>query len=91
MRDLDVEIGFPVSGSLPGKGEIQPGEIPGGQAATTLHVGSYEELGPAYEALAQWIDDNGYEAIGVAYEMYLTDPAETPAEELKTQIVFPLK
>jgi effector-binding domain-containing protein len=91
MQDLDVEIGFPVSGSLPGKGEIQPGEIPGGKAATCLHVGPYTEVGPAYEALMQWIMENGFEATGVAYEMHLNDPAQTPPEELKTQIVFPMK
>ena len=91
MQDLDVEIGFPVSGTLPGAGEIQPSEIPGGKAATCLHVGPYSEVGPAYNALTQWIEENGYEATGVAYEMYLNDPSDTPPEELKTQIVFPLK
>jgi effector-binding domain-containing protein len=46
---------------------------------------------PAYEALARWIEENGYEPAGVAYEMYLNDPTETPPGQLQTQIVFALK
>ena len=91
MQDLDVEIGFPVSRVLSGKGEIQPGEIPAGRVATCLHTGPYGEIEPAYNALSKWIQGNGYEAAGVAYEMYLNDPEETPPQELKTQILFPLK
>ncbi len=39
MQDLDLEIGFPVSRELPGKGRVVPGEIPGGQWATLMHIG----------------------------------------------------
>jgi effector-binding domain-containing protein len=91
MQDLDVEIGVLVTKSLPGKDDIKAGEIPGGQVATCLHTGPYSEIEPAYNALSQWMKENGYEATGVAYEMYLNDPAETPPQELKTQILFPLQ
>jgi len=91
MQDLDVEIGFPVSKSLPSKHDIKASEIPGGQVATCLHTGPYSKIEPAYNALSQWMKENGYEATGVAYEMYLDDPAETPPQELKTQILFPLQ
>ena len=33
MDDLDVEIGWPVGQALPGRGEIQASEIPGGWQA----------------------------------------------------------
>jgi len=91
MQNLDVEMGFPVSRKLASRGDIQAGEIPGGKAATCLHTGPYGEIEPAYDALSQWIKDNGYEATGVAYEMYLNDPEQTAPQELQTQIVFPLK
>ena len=91
MQDLDVEAGFPVGRPLPGKGDIQAAEMPGGKAATCLHVGPYDAVGPAYEALAQFIKDNGREASGVAYEMYLNDPRQQPPQEPMTQIVMPLK
>jgi len=91
MQDLDVEIGFPVSKRLPGKDDIQASEIPQGKAATCLYVGPYSDIGLAYTALSEWIKENGYEATGVAYEMYVDDPTQTPPQELKTQIVFLLK
>jgi effector-binding domain-containing protein len=91
MQNLDVEIGFPVSRRLPGKDDINASEIPGGKVATCLYTGPYSEIEPAYNALSQWIKDNGYEVTGVAYEMYLNDPMQTLPQELRTQIVFPLK
>jgi effector-binding domain-containing protein len=91
MQDLDIEIGFPVARELPGRGDIQAGEIPGGKAAACLYTGPYEEIEGAYNALFQWVEENGYEVAGAPYEMYLNDPRETPPEELQTQILFPLK
>ncbi len=91
MQNLDVELGFPVTRPLPGKGEIQASEIPGGRLATVVHTGPYSECGPAYEALAQFIKEHGYEATGVAYEAYLNDPTQTPPEQLQTQVIFPLQ
>jgi effector-binding domain-containing protein len=90
MQDLDLEIGFPVANKIAGKDDIQAGELPT-KIAICDHVGPYSDLAPAYEALSEWIKQNGYEATGVAYEMYLSDPDETPAAELMTQIVFPLR
>jgi len=91
MQNLDVELGFPVSKELPGKGEIKSGRIPAGKFATVLHAGPYDKVGPAYEALTKWIAEKGYEPAGVAYEVYLNDPNETKPEDLKTQVMFPLK
>jgi len=90
MEDLDVEIGFPVPVSLPGKGDIQASEIPEGKAATCLYTGAYSEIGLAYEALTAWIGEHGHQPTGVAYEFYLNDPGVTAPQELETQIVFPL-
>jgi effector-binding domain-containing protein len=91
MQNLDVEIGFPVLKKLPSKGEIQSGEIGGGKVATCIYTGPYNEMASAYEELTKFIQDNGQEASGVTYEMYLNDPTETSPQELQTQIFFPLK
>ena len=91
MQDLDVEVGFPAPGKLPGKDTIQASEIPGGKAISCLYVGPYEKCGAAYEAMNQWIQTHHYEATGVAYEFYLNDPSTTAPEALQTQIVMPLK
>jgi effector-binding domain-containing protein len=91
MEDLDVEMGFPVSREFPGSDDITAGEIPGGKFAACFYTGPYSGVKLAYTALSQWMEDNGYEPTGVAYEMYLDDPAQTPPQDLRTQIMFPLK
>lgn len=91
MQDLDVAVGFPVAKPLPGKGEVQASEIPGGRRATCFYTGPYDGMVPAYEALKQTIKDNGAEDTGVSYEIYLNDPQVTAPKDLQTLIVFPLK
>ena len=91
MENLDIEAGFPVARELEGRGEIEAGEMPGGKAATCMHIGPYDEIEAAYNALTEWIEDQGHEPTGISYEMYLNDPDEVPPEELQTQILFPLK
>jgi effector-binding domain-containing protein len=91
MHDLDVEIGFPVAKAIQGKGEIQASQIPGGKLGYALHTGRYGDIAPAYDALTQFVKEQGYEPTGVSYEFYLNDPEETPQEQLLTQLVFPLK
>ena len=90
MQNLDVEIGFPVSRPLPDRGEIQSGALPAGKFASTVHIGPYNTVGLAYEALKQYAKENGYEPTGVVYEFYFSGP-ETPPEAIQTQIVLPLK
>lgn len=91
MQDLDVEVGFPVATVLPGKGDIQPGEIPGGKYATCLYTGPYSGMKPAYDELSKWMEENKCMPTGVVYEMYLNDPDMTPPEKLQTLIAFPLQ
>jgi len=91
MQDLDIEIGFPVSQPLPGRGEIHAARMAGGKVATCLYIGPYGDCGPAYEELTQFVKDQGYEATGVAIEYFLNDPSQPPYEEPQTRIVFPLK
>jgi effector-binding domain-containing protein len=88
MQDLDIEIGFPVSRSLPAKGEIQPRVIPAGRVATCHYTGPYGKMAPACEVLETWIKENGFKSTGMLSEVFLNSPAEVPLEELKTQIVF---
>jgi len=91
LQDLDVEIGFPVAKFLDSKDDIQANEVPGGKVGYALHTGRYGVIAPAYDALTQFVKEQGYEPTGVSYEFYLNDPEETPQEKLQTQIIFPLR
>ena len=91
IQDLDVELGFTVTESIPGDNDITSSKLPGGKAAKAVHLGPYCDVEPTYDALMQWIKDHGYEWTGVAYEFYINDPNDTPAAELQTEIFLPLR
>ncbi len=90
MGELDVELGFPVSGMLPGKGDIKYAPVPGGLSISCMYLGPYCDMRPVYDEMSAWIESNGYIPSGTTYEHYLNGP-ETPEEQLLTQIVMPLK
>jgi effector-binding domain-containing protein len=91
MQDLDVEMGFPVAKPLPPRGDIKYGEIPQGRYVQCMYKGPYQQMETPYNELAEWIEKNGYESKGVAYEYYYNAPGEVPESELLTKIVIALK
>ena len=91
MENLDLEIGFIMPKVVPGKGDIQAGSIPGGKQVSYLYKGAYEEMEPVYNAMAEWMTEQGLEPNGIAYEYYYNSPAEVPLSDLLTKIVFPMK
>ena len=91
MANLDVEMGFAVAGTHPGKGRVKPGTLPGGRTAVALHTGPYEEIERTYNELQKFVQEQGETPQPFMYEMYLNDPQSVPASELETEIFFPLK
>lgn len=91
MENLDVEIGFPVAKPIEGKGEVLSGQIPAGKQVSHLYKGPYAQMEPVYNALTQWMGENGHTPTGVVYEFYYNSPMDVPESELLTKIVFPVK
>jgi AraC family transcriptional regulator len=57
-------------------------------AAKTLYTGPYDQVGPTYGSLGEWVFANGYRIAGPAVEFYLNDPNQVPPEFLQTQVCF---
>ena len=90
--DLDVEICLPVDRPLPPQGRVQMGELPGGTVAYTLHVGPYDAVGLAYQAVTTWIQEHGHETAGPPRETYLNGPDEVKdPSEYRTEIIWPIR
>lgn len=64
--------------------------IAGGPEAWLTHVGAYEELGIAYHALSAWVQERGHEQRAALREIYRNDPADTPVDELVTEVIMPI-
>lgn len=92
MQNLDVELGFPVGKSLPGRGEIKSGELPAFESAVCCtHRGSYDSLNDTYGPMYQYIADNNLVQAGAHYDFYVSNPDDTAENDLITRIVVPVK
>jgi len=65
-------------------------DVRGGTEAWLTHVGAYEELGIAYHALSAWVQERGHEQRDALREIYRNDPADTPVDELITEVILPI-
>lgn len=87
-----VEAGFPTEEELSPTGEVVASSLPGGPAAVATYVGPYEQMEPAYEALANWIVEHGGEPQGDPWEVYFSDPAQEPdPQKWRTEIMMPFR
>jgi len=91
LWELQSPIGGDVAPGDPDERGIGVKKVEGAEVASTMHKGPYDEVGSIYGALVGWITENGYEIVGPSGEVYLSNPAETPSEELLTEVRFPVR
>ena len=75
----------------PARREITGDVLPAGDYATCMHVGPYDQVGPAYGALTEFVQQQGRTPTGVAYEFYFNSPEDTPPAQLQTLVLYPLQ
>lgn len=81
MEELpDAEVGLEVF------------EMPQGEYLVVEHIGPFENIGDTWTAALEWAAGHGIEFLeeGVCGEVYMSDPDNTPAEELQSAIFLPL-
>lgn len=88
--ETTVEVCMPVVEST-AKGLEGTRVLPGGTYACTMYNGPYSNIGSAYAAILNWINDNGREVVNCTYEAYLVSPDQTSDEsKYVTEICFPI-
>lgn len=90
-KETRYEVMSEFVGEFKGDKDLKVKEIPAQKMAKMLYVGPYEKCEPAYKEMYGWIAKNNYEACGPSYERYLNDPSKVAPEELKTEIMVPVK
>ena len=92
FAEFEIEAGFPVLSGAEGSAEVVASTLPGGIAAVVTHVGPYDQMKPAYQAIEAWIVEHDSQAEGPAWEVYYSDPIEQPnPANWRTEIVQPYK
>jgi hypothetical protein len=62
-----------------------------GRAAQIMHLGPYADEPPTVEHLHGWIMDQGLRLRGKHHEIYLSDPARSAPERMKTILRQPVE
>ena len=74
-----------------GHADIKGGATQAGRALKAVHVGPYDTLADTYNRIMPHMEKEGLKSAGPCWEIYVNDPDTTPAEELVTEIYFPIE
>lgn len=86
-----LEIAIMVAAETPGEGDILASVLPAGDVVTTLHIGLYDTIGAAYEAVFAYAGQHGRQPAGAPYETYLTDPDTEPdPAKFRSEVCLPV-
>ena len=89
---IDLEAGMAVAEPVEGEGRIQASTLPGGQIATTWHVGPYDTLHQAHRAVEAWLEEQQWTMTGAPWEVYWTDPGDmSHPETFRTEVLWPVR
>jgi AraC family transcriptional regulator len=88
---FDTEAGIPFTGRITAPSGAKVTALPGGRAARTVHVGSYETLSQEYMRLEAWIREHGHEGGDGPWEVYVDDPDTTPHDRVRTEVYWPIR
>jgi DNA-binding transcriptional MerR regulator len=80
-----VAVAAEVDGDIPG---TTPEVLAGGVFACASHVGPYEQLPLTAHGLLAWSGKRGHTPTGRLREIYLSDPHDTPPEQLVTRLMI---
>ena len=74
-RDWDIEVVMPIVDDLISENGVRIYDLPASEkTACVVHTGPFATIGEAYDALAKWIDQNGYQIVGPGRELNLRLP-----------------
>lgn len=89
--DLAYDAAISVEHSVEVEPPVTAGTLPAGDYAVVLHRGPYEGMDAVYRELMDvWLPQSGRQSRGMPFEIYRSDPATTPPEQLLTEIRLPL-
>ncbi len=91
-NDVDVEIQMPIKGQYQNTENVVFKTVPAVEFASATYKGSYDQITAVNQAVADWVNDNGYDFNGAMFCIYHVSPAQTNnPDELVTEVCYPVK
>jgi effector-binding domain-containing protein len=87
--EINLEVGAEVFQPFDGNERVSCSKTPAGIVATTVHMGPYDRLDGAHDAILRWCAENGHTLAGPSWEVYghwEDDPAK-----LRTDVFYLLR
>ena len=86
------DAGVPVErNDAPTREDIQAGSTYAGNAVQFVHVGPYDRIVDTLMKSYAWLAVQGYKPKDRLIEDYISDPGNTPAEQLQTRLTIPVE
>ena len=76
---MNIDFGVQVASRFEQEGNVRCIETPAGEVATTVHIGPYDRLGEAHNAVHVWCSAHSRKIAGSSWEIYghwNNDPAQ---------------
>ena len=67
---IRLEVGVELLGPFDDDGEVVRSATPAGTVASITHLGPYDGLGTAHEAVRRWCEAHGHRPAGPSWEIY---------------------
>ena len=89
--DAGIPVAAAPEGEIPEDSPVQIGSTYGGKVLKVVHTGAYANLPTTYEKIEAYLAAHGLETADRSWDQWVSDPAETPEDELITHVHYPLK
>ena len=91
-EEVNYSVCVPIEKEVNKKGRIKVTKLPQAKVVYTTHIGPYQEIGPAYCAITNWVQEHGHQIVGPYRELYITDPQEVKdPKKFVTEVALPIK
>lgn len=89
---IRLEVGVELDGALPEGGEVVRSATPAGPTVSVVHLGSYDRLGAAHQAIRDWCSSHHRRLAGPKWEVYghWQDHWNADPSQIRTDVFYQL-
>jgi effector-binding domain-containing protein len=87
---INLEVGVELEAPFAGFGEVVGSALPTGRVASTVHLGPYNHLNLAHQAIRDWCSVQGHKLAGPNWEIYghWVDAWNSDPSKIRTDVFY---